>query len=289
MRVCIPELDHPTIQGAIAQFPEIDFLPAPSPGAACDLVKSGLTDSVLSGLDYSSRDVLLAYRDHLQLKSPFFSSCFICENPKTSVHFALADGGVNKLPTKEQFLTIIEDTARTFETYYGEQPRIALLSYSTHGSGGKNPDYTKFNFALEQIKKLHPDWIIDGELQFDAALSPEIAAKKAPDSPLKGNANILIVPDLNTGNILYKALEKFGGFVCAGPIIQGFEVPLADLSRGSTLPDVVLTLKVLQKLLESRENHNLPPQNHEHHLPPLSGEHHLPPANSDYILKDKHS
>ena len=87
-------------------------------------------------------------------------------------------------------------------------------------------------------------------MQLDAAVSPLVAAKKTPGSPLQGRANILIVPDLNSGNILYKSLERFGGFTVAGPIIQGFEMPLADLSRGSTLDDTILTIKVIKKLYE---------------------------------------
>ena len=87
-------------------------------------------------------------------------------------------------------------------------------------------------------------------MQLDAATNPRIAAKKTPDSPIKGQANILITPDLNSGNILYKSLEQFGGFTIAGPIIQGFRIPLADLSRGSTVDDIILTIKVIQKQLQ---------------------------------------
>ena len=87
-------------------------------------------------------------------------------------------------------------------------------------------------------------------MQLDAAINPAISAKKFPSSQVAGKANILITPDLNSGNILYKSLERFGGFTCAGPIIQGFAMPLADLSRGSTLEDITLTIKVIKKQLE---------------------------------------
>jgi phosphotransacetylase len=125
-----------------------------------------------------------------------------------------------------------------------------MLSYSTNGSGGKNPDLEKIHFVIDQTRNNHPDWLIDGEMQLDAAIIPEISQKKFADSQIAGQANILIVPDLNSGNILYKAMERFGGFTCAGPIIQGFEVPLADLSRGSTAEDVRLTLDVIIRLFE---------------------------------------
>ena len=247
MKIIFPELDNPLAKEAIQKFPDIDFLPASSLAAATEMLKNGEANSMISGLDYSSRDVLIAYKNYLPLKSKYFSSCFICE--KENQHFALADGGVNKLPTKEQLYTIVEDTAITYQKYYNEKPIIAMLSYSTNGSGGKNPDLDKIHYVIEHIRSAHPDWLIDGEMQLDAAIDPAISVKKFPASQIAGRANILIVPDLNSGNILYKALERFAGFTCAGPIIQGFDLPLADLSRGSTVKDIILTIKTLRSLL----------------------------------------
>lgn len=254
MKICIPELSNPIMQAATQQFSQIEFIPASDLASACQLVLSHQADTILSGLDYSSRDVLLAYRDYLPLKSAYFSSSFICENPDSpSVQnrLMIADGGVNKLPSKEQLYTIVEDSATTFAKYYQEQPRIAMLSYSTYGSGGKNPDLDKIHYTIDQIRLHHPDWLIDGEMQLDAAVNPTVAAKKTPASPLQGQANILITPDLNSGNIFYKSLEQFGGWTIAGPLIQGFQMPLADLSRGSTAADIALTIKIMQKLCEA--------------------------------------
>ncbi len=265
MKIIIPEIENSTIQEAIRDFPEVEFLTVegfraeevPRTGdpemtsrleAAAKALESGGADSMLSGLDFSSRDVLLTYKKYIPLKSKFFSSSFICKKGGTIL--ALADGGVNKIPDAEQLLTIVEDTARNFEIYTGEQPRIAMLSYSTNGSGGKNPDLFKIHFVISEIRRRHPEWRIDGEMQLDAAIDPEVAAKKFPASEIRGDANVLITPDLNSGNILYKALERFGGFTVAGPMIQGFTMPLADLSRGSTTADVELTLDVLVKLME---------------------------------------
>ena len=248
MKIAIPELDNPIIREATAEFPEVEFVKCEDLKGAVELLEGGEVDSVLSGLDYSSREVLVAYKDGVKLESRFFSSCFICE--KGGKYLAIADGGVNKLPNKEQFYCLIEDTAKTFVKVFEEQPRIALLSYSTKGSGGKNPDLEKFEFVICEIQKNHPDWLIDGEFQLDAAVEEEIGQKKAPGSPVAGRANILITPDLNSGNILYKAMERFGGWTMAGPMIQGFRVPLADLSRGSSVEDVKLTIKVLIKLLK---------------------------------------
>ena len=248
MKIVFPELTKNKIaEKACQSFPDVDFIPATSLEQAITMLQSKEVDSIISGLDYSSRDVVIACKDHIPLKSEYFSSCFICK--KGNQLLALADGGVNKRPSEAQLFCIVEDTAITFRSFTGQQPRIAMLSYSTYGSGGKNPDLDIIHPVISKIKQTHPDWLIDGEMQLDAAINPRITAKKTPNSPLEGKANILITPDLNSGNILYKSLEQFGGFTVAGPIIQGFEIPLADLSRGSTIEDVKLTINVLRSLL----------------------------------------
>lgn len=248
MKIIFPELTTNQIaQTAASHFEDIEFLPADSLDQAVAMLQNHKADSMISGLDYSSRDVVLACKDKIPMTSKFFSSCFICQ--KGDQLFALADGGINKQPTNEQLYCIVEDTAKTFAKFTNQQPIIAMLSYSTNGSGGKNPDLDKIHFVIDQIRQNHPNWIIDGEMQLDAAISPTVSHKKFPTSQVKGIANILITPDLNSGNIFYKSLERFGGFTCAGPIVQGFTVPLADLSRGSTVEDVILTINVLRSLL----------------------------------------
>ena len=247
MKIVFPELNkNPIAKEASQEFSDIEFLPADNLEQATTLLKNGDADSMVSGLDYSSRDVLLACKNHLPLKSAIFSSCFICE--KENQVLALADGGVIKTPNENQLYTIVEDTANSFTSFTGQQPIIAMLSYSTNGSGGKNPDLAKIHFVIDKIRENHPDWLIDGEMQLDAAIDPTVSAKKFPTSVVKGNANVLITPDLNSGNILYKSLERFGGYTVAGPIIQGFKMPLADLSRGSTVKDTSLTIKVIRSL-----------------------------------------
>ena len=249
MKIVFPELAKNSIaQEAIQAFPDIEFFDAPDLSTAAEMLASSQADSLISGLDYSSRDVLLACKAHIPLKSPYFSSCFV--GKKDGKYLIVADGGVNKIPTKEQLYTIVEDTARTCEEFLEETPKIAMLSYSTKGSGGKNPDLEKFYYVIDEIHRNHPDWRIDGEMQLDAAIIPRIGEKKIGASSVAGHANVLITPDLNSGNILYKSMEHLGGWTMAGPILQGFITPIADLSRGSTVEDVILTIKVIQKQLE---------------------------------------
>lgn len=248
MRVIFPESENHIIKEALVSFPDIEVVPADSLESATDKLARGEADSMISGLDYSSRDVLLAYKAKIPLSSPFFSSCFV--GKKDGKRLIVADGGVNKIPTKEQLYTIVEDTAKTCELYLKETPRIAMLSYSTKGSGGKNPDLEKIYYVIDEIKKNHPEWKIDGEMQLDAAIDPRVGEKKVGASEVAGHANVLIVPDLNSGNILYKSMEHLGGWTMAGPIIQGFSIPLADLSRGSSVEDVILTIDVIVKMLE---------------------------------------
>ena len=248
MKIIFPELTTNQIAKEAAKaFPDIEFIPTTSLGDAVAKLQDHAADSIISGLDYPSRDVVLAFKDHIPMKSEYFSSCFICQ--KDDYLLALADGGINKLPDTDKLYCIVEDTAKTYQAYTGNQPRIAMLSYSTYGSGGKNPDLEKIYAVIDKIKQNHPDYIIDGEMQLDAAIDPAVSRKKFPGSLVEGKANILITPDLNSGNIFYKSLERFGGFTIAGPIVQGFTVPLADLSRGSTVEDVILTIKVLRKLI----------------------------------------
>ena len=249
MKIIFPELNtNPYAKEAVKNFDDIEFLPADSLDQAVEMLKSGQADSLISGIDYSTRDVILALKNQIPLESHHFSSCFICQ--KDDQILAIADGGIIKRPTREQLYTIIEDTAKTYQTFTNNQPKIALLSYSTNGSGAKNAsEFQDYYDCIYEIKKTHPDWLIDGEIQLDAAISPRIAEKKTPNSSLKGQSNILITPDLNSGNILYKSLEQFGGFTIAGPIIQGFQTPLADLSRGSTIEDIILTINVIRSKL----------------------------------------
>ncbi|MBR1374210.1 phosphate acetyltransferase, partial [bacterium] len=129
-----------------------------------------------------------------------------------------------------------------------EEPRIAMLSFSTKGSA-RDASIDKINEVIAKVHEMYSEVKIDGEMQLDAAVNSRVAAKKLPDSEVAGRANVLIVPDLNSGNILYKAIEQFGGYIAAGPILQGFHKPVSDLSRGSTMEDVKLVIECMGRLL----------------------------------------
>jgi len=158
-----------------------------------------------------------------------------------------ADCGLNVDPDASQLVDIAVATTRT-AFLFGIKPRLAMLSYSTKGSAG-GPGATKMaraaNRAAERIFALFgAGVIVDGELQFDAAFVPEVAAKKCPRSPLKGRANVFIFPDLGAGNIGYKAVQRLAGADAFGPVLQGLDKPINDLSRGCTAQDIVATVAI---------------------------------------------
>ena len=171
----------------------------------------------------------------------YASSFFVMDLP----HFAggedglliFADCGMNIAPDAAGLAAIARASALS-ATRLGWQPRVALLSYSTLGSAGGQSVET-IRRALAEVQAHQPELLIDGELQLDAALVPAIGHKKAPDSPVAGQANVLVFPDLNSGNIAYKLAEHLAGGHAYGPILQGFARPISDLSRGSSVDDVI--------------------------------------------------
>ena len=148
----------------------------------------------------------------------------------------MGDCAINIKPTEDELVEIAIETAETAKTF-GIDPKVAFLSYSTLGSG-KGEDVDKMRNACAKAKAARPDLAMDGELQFDAAVSPKVAQTKCPDSAVAGHANTFIFPDINAGNIGYKIAQRLGSFAAYGPILQGLNAPINDLSRGCNAQEV---------------------------------------------------
>lgn len=165
------------------------------------------------------------------------SSFFFMIAPQGDKLFMFTDAGVIPEPTPLQLADITFSTSRLLKKLMGIEPRVALLSFSTKGSA-EHARVDKMREALAEIKKRDPDLLVDGELQVDAAIVPEVARLKAPGSPLEGRANIFVFPSLEAGNIAYKVAQRFGGYTAFGPLLQGFAGGWHDLSRGCSSDDM---------------------------------------------------
>lgn len=211
---------------------------------ACMMLKEGEADGVVSGACHSSANTLrpslqiVRSKPGTKLVSAFFVICVPNKEIGANGVFVMGDCGLNQNPNPEQLATIAASSAESFEYLVGEKARVAMLSHSSHGSAAHN-DVSKVVEATRIAKKEYPQFLIDGELQTDAAVVPEIAKFKAPDSEVAGRANVLIFPDLDAGNIGYKLLERLGQAEAYGPLCQGIAMPVNDLSRGCSAADIV--------------------------------------------------
>ena len=215
------------------------------------LVKEGLADGLLGGATYSTADTVRPALQLIKTKegSSLVSSCMILIRDdemlamgdcaiNVSYEDKLDDEGNVILSAAQQLAEVAVDTAHT-ASLFGIEPKIAMLSYSTNGSAsGPGPAMVKE--ATEIVKRTHPELDCDGEMQFDAAYVPEVGQLKFPGSSVAGYANTFIFPEIQSGNIGYKIAQRLGGFMAVGPILQGLNAPINDLSRGCTAEEIYL-------------------------------------------------
>ncbi|MEO8211134.1 MAG: phosphate acetyltransferase [bacterium] len=220
---------------------------------SCMLLKNKFADGIIAGSVYSTSQVLrnaisiIGLSKNNKTVSSFFLFTFPENNINKNKILAYADCGVIPDPTAEQLSDIAIQTAHNFKKLADLEPKVSFLSFSTKGSA-KDESLEKIIRAYELTKKRKPKLICDGELQFDAAFVPEVAMRKNPDSKIKGDSNIFVFPDLNSGNIAYKITERIGGAFATGPIVQGLAMPVMDLSRGCSVADIVNMTKVITNL-----------------------------------------
>ena len=204
------------------------------------LVKMGVADALLGGATYSTADTVRPALQLVKTKpgSKIVSSCFILDRTVDGKNerYCMGDCAINIHPTEDELVEIAVESAKT-ASFFGIDPKVAMLSYSTLGSGkGESVDMVRN--ATAKVKEAAPDLAVDGELQFDAAFSPVVAATKCKGSPVAGQANTFIFPCIEAGNIGYKIAQRLGGFAAYGPILQGLNAPINDLSRGCNADEV---------------------------------------------------
>jgi phosphate acetyltransferase len=208
------------------------------------LLKAGLADGMVGGAQAPTANVIRAALQVVGVdqKNPVVSGAFILLLPEPlpagQNALVFADSAVIPQPSIEQLVSITINTAHVTRAILGQEPLIALLSFSTYGSA-KDPSVTRMVSALQLIRQQAPDLCVDGEMQLDAALIPEISASKAPGNVIKGRANVLIFPNLDASNIAYKLVERVGGATALGVILSGLAKPINDLSRGCHVDDVM--------------------------------------------------
>lgn len=207
------------------------------------MVKKGEADGMVAGAINSTANTLrpalqiLKTAPNVKLVSAFFIMCVPeCEYGHKGT-FLYADSGLVENPNAEELSEIAICSAKTFKTLVEAEPKVAMLSYSSYGSA-KSELVDKVVEATRLAKEKAPDMLLDGELQVDAAIVPEIAKSKAKDSPIQGQANVLVFPDLNSGNIAYKLTQRLAKAEAYGPITQGIAKPINDLSRGCSAEDI---------------------------------------------------
>jgi phosphate acetyltransferase len=206
------------------------------------MVELGLADGMVSGSVHTTAHTIrpaLEVVKTLPQVSVVSSVFFMCLENQVLVY---GDCAVNPDPTAEQLADIAISSAATAAAF-GIEPRVAMLSYST-GASGSGTDVEKVSKATALVKERAPQLLVEGPIQYDAAIDTAVARTKLPDSQVAGRATVFIFPDLNTGNNTYKAVQRSAGAVAVGPVLQGLRKPVNDLSRGATVRDIVNTVAI---------------------------------------------
>jgi phosphate acetyltransferase len=206
------------------------------------LVHNDMVDGMVSGATHTTAHTvrpafeIIKTMPDVSTVSSIFLMCLADEV------LAYGDCAIVPDPTSEQLADIAISSART-AAQFGIEPRVAMLSYST-GTSGTGADVDKVRAATELVRQREPDLLVEGPIQYDAAVEPSVAATKMPDSKVAGRATVLIFPDLNTGNNTYKAVQRSAGAIAIGPVLQGLNKPVNDLSRGALVEDIVNTVAI---------------------------------------------
>lgn len=214
------------------------------------MVRNDLADSMVAGAENTTADVLRAGLTVIGTApgTKTASSCFVMQMKDSSWGsnglMIFSDCAVIPTPSSEQLADIAVSAAKSCREFIGTDPVVALLSFSTKGSGGKDENVLRMQEAVRLLGERKPDFAFDGELQADAALVPSVTQKKAPGSPITGKVNTIVFPDLGAGNIGYKLVQRLAGAEAYGPFLQGFAKPISDLSRGCSVEDIVVTAAV---------------------------------------------